>query len=65
VTNTRATLACVATAVALLAAGFTGSHLHSRPDPVEACNALSHAVGNDGLQSAAGVCLGELHGVRS
>ena len=64
-TNTRAALACAATAVALLAAGFTGSHLYAQPDPIEACNALSHVVGNDGLQSAAGVCLGELHGVRS
>lgn len=64
-TNIKAALACVATAVALLAAGFTGSHLYAQPDPVEACNALSRTVGNDGLQSAAGVCLGELHGVRS
>lgn len=63
-TATKAALACIATAVALLAAGFTGSHLYAQPDPVEACNALSHAVGNDGLQSAAGVCLGELHGTR-
>jgi hypothetical protein len=63
--DTEAAIACVATAVALLTAGFTGSHLYAQPDPVEACNALSHAVGNDGLQSAAGVCLGELHGVRS
>lgn len=60
----KAALACAATAVALLTAGITGGHIWSQPDPVEACNALSHAVSNDGLQSAAGVCLGELHNVR-
>ncbi len=57
-------IVALAAAVALLAAGFAGSHLYAQPDPVEACNALSHAVSNDGLQSAAGVCLGELHGTR-
>lgn len=63
-TTTKASLACAATAAALLTAGITGGHIWSQPDPVEACNALSHSVSNDGLQSAAGVCLGELHGTR-
>lgn len=59
-TNIKTALACAATAVALLTAGIAGGHLWAEPDPVEACNALSHSVADDGLQSEAGVCLGML-----
>jgi hypothetical protein len=56
----KAALACAVTAVALLTAGIAGGHLWAEPNPVEACNALSHSVADDGLQSEANVCLGEL-----
>jgi len=59
-TNIKAALACAVTAVALLTAGIAGGHLWAEPDPVEACNALSHSVADDGLQSEANVCLGQL-----
>ena len=63
-TPIKAAVACAVTAVALLTAGIAGGHLWAEPNPVEACNALSHSVADDGLQSEANVCLGMLFNQR-